>query len=62
MSNQINQILITQGGKKKIKETLQVSYPTIQMALEGKSKSILAERIRLTALNLGGIEVQKVNQ
>lgn len=53
----MNEILIKHKSKKKIKESLNTTYPTIRLALLGDVDTDLAKRIRAKALELGGVEV-----
>lgn len=48
------EILVSHKEKKALKELFNVSYPTIRDALNGKTKSQLANKIRKTALIRGG--------
>ncbi len=54
-----NKILIENGEGKKIKKLLNTTYPTIQVALEGKVTTALHAKIRKLALDRGGVEVVK---
>jgi hypothetical protein len=57
----MNEIIIKHKGKKKIKDALKTSYPTIRLALLGESESKLSSLIRAKALELGGVETGKRN-
>ena len=48
------EILVEHGDKKRIKETFNVTYPTIKEALRYNSMTPLAEKIRRSALSYGG--------
>ena len=51
------EILVNNGDRKELRRLLNVSYPTIRMALQYKSKTALAHKIRETAIKRGGIVV-----
>jgi len=48
------EILVEHGDRKRIKETFNVTYPTIKQVLRYKSNTLLAEKIRRSALSYGG--------
>ena len=51
------EILMNNGDRKKLRELFNVSYPTVSSALKYKSKTLLAYKIRETALEMGGRKV-----
>ncbi len=51
-------ILLNNGQRKVIKEALRCSYPTIAAALKGLSSTLLAQRIREKAIEIGGVEYE----
>jgi hypothetical protein len=57
----MNEILIRFKMKKRIKDELDTTYPTIRLALLGETDTKLAMRIRERALELGGVEIEKQN-
>lgn len=57
--NKMSQILVSSGVKVKIKNLLGFSYPTIREALNGRSNTDNAKKIRTLALELGGVEKPK---
>ncbi|MDR0829661.1 MAG: hypothetical protein LBN95_06080 [Prevotellaceae bacterium] len=58
----INEIILPHGAAKKIKKSLNTTYPTIKSALRGQSVSPLCQKIRQCALHNGGYEVKIINQ
>lgn len=54
----MGEILIKHKVKKRIKESVGASYPTIRLALLGETDTDLAKQIRTKALELGGVEVE----
>ncbi|SHE30383.1 hypothetical protein [Dysgonomonas macrotermitis] len=54
----MSEILVKHSVKKRIKEELNTSYPTVQSALFGMTDTQLAREIREKALQLGGVEVK----
>lgn len=54
----MNEILVSHSVKKRIKEELNTTYPTIRTALFGMTCTALAKEIRAKALQLGGVEVK----
>lgn len=55
----MNRILVDLGGKMRLREIFGVSYPTVRDALNGKTRTALAQRIRRTAIReLGGVEMK----
>lgn len=52
-----NRILTDRGMKKMIREIYHCSFPTIKSALDGSEVTALQKRIRIKALELGGLEV-----
>jgi hypothetical protein len=55
----MNEILLRYKTKKRIKDELNTSYPTIRLALLGETHTKLSARIRAKAIELGGIEIIK---
>jgi len=55
----MKKIIIDHKAKKRIKDALNTSYPTIRLALVGGSDTDLAKRIRAKALELGGVEADR---
>ncbi len=55
------EILVQIGEKGELAKLLQVSYPSVQKALEGRSKSLLSIKIRQTAIERGGVEIPDKN-
>ncbi len=51
------EILVNNGERKVLKELFNTSYPTIQTALQYKSKTALAHKIRTAAIERGGVLV-----
>jgi hypothetical protein len=47
-------ILVDKAIKRNLREAFKVSVPTVNDALNGKTQSDLARRIRKRALDLGG--------
>ena len=55
----MNKILMDLGGKMRLRQIFGVSYPTVRAALNGKTQTALAQRIRRTAVKeLGGVEMK----
>jgi hypothetical protein len=52
-------ILVHHGLRKEIMFKLDTTYPTVKKALEFKTHTPLAQRIRHYALNNGGVLVEK---
>ncbi len=52
----MNKILVNHGERKELAALLRTSEVTVRKALNGKSKSELAKRIRLLAIQRGGVE------
>ena len=52
-----SEILTKRGEVKAIRHLMGVSEPTVIHALQGKTNSVLAERIRKVAIKRGGVEV-----
>ncbi len=55
-------ILVNHGDKQKIMKIFQCSYPTVRTALNGKVNSSLAHKIRKTAIEYGGVEVEIIKK
>ncbi len=51
------EILVPNGAKKKLAKDLNASNPTVRKALSGESKSLLSIKIRMAAIELGGMEM-----
>lgn len=56
------EIIVNHSVKKRIKESLGTSYPTIQKALYGMTDTELAKNIRAKALEMGGVKVEPIKQ
>ncbi len=54
----MNKILVAHGERKELATLLDTSTVTVRKALNGKSKSALAKRIRLLAVERGGVEAK----
>ena len=59
---EMKKILVDYGTRKRLKEEGYGSYPTIQSALDCRTDTVVARRIRQRALQLGGVvmETEKV--
>jgi len=55
---QKKKILVANGDKKALKELFETSYPTVRGALNGKSNTLLSYKIRIAAIERGGLEVE----
>jgi len=55
-----NKLLVDLGVRNKIRAAFNCSYPTISTALNGSENTALQKKIRVMALQLGGIEVKAV--
>lgn len=53
------EILTKRGEIKAIRHLMGVSEPTVIHALQGKTKTDLAVKIRKMAIKRGGVEIQK---
>jgi hypothetical protein len=51
-------ILVEIGEKKALGKLLGASYPTVRVALNGKSDTILLTKIRKAAIERGGMEIE----
>lgn len=51
-------IIVNHSVKKRIKDELNTTYPTIRTALFGMTDTDLAKEIRAKALELGGVKVE----
>ncbi len=59
---EMNEILLKNGGNRsKIAKIFNVSAVTVRNALKGRTNSKLAEKIRKTAIEYGGVEVEDKN-
>lgn len=54
------EILVNNGVRKRIKEVLGCSYPTIREALTYRTSTLLGQRIREVAIELGGVVYESV--
>lgn len=54
----MGEIIVNHSVKKRIKEELNTTYPTIRSALFGMTSTELAKNIRSKALELGGVKVE----
>ena len=52
-----SQILVNDGERKALKEAFNCTYPTVRTALKGISKTALAYKIRVLAIERGGVEI-----
>jgi hypothetical protein len=52
----MNKILVSHGEKKELMRIFNVSHVTVRESLNGKSKSLLAKKIRTAAVKRGGVE------
>lgn len=50
----MKKILIERGKRKEIVESLNTTYATVKTALNGTCDSLISQRIRTKALELGG--------
>lgn len=55
-------IKVDYSVRKEIMKLLNVTYPTIRKALNGKTDTELSKRIRETAMAKGGIELKIVDK
>jgi len=58
----MNKIIVPQGTKGKLQKIFQTSHVTVRRALNGEGESLLRNRIRKAALELGGVEVKIVEK
>lgn len=63
MAEKLNRIVFLEHGKVKVLETeykkiMNISRQTVSAALNGRTRSELALKIRQRALNMGGKEVK----
>lgn len=58
----MSEIIVNHSVKKRIKEELDTTYPTIRSALYGMTKTDKAKAIRAKALELGGVKVEPAKQ
>lgn len=56
------EIIVNHSVKKRIKEELDTTYPTIRTALFGMTNTEKAKAIRAKALELGGVKVEAAKQ
>lgn len=54
----MNKIMVAYGERRAVARILKTSVVTVRKALMGKSKSELARRIRILALERGGVEIK----
>jgi predicted XRE-type DNA-binding protein len=57
--NKINKVKIKTGTRKQIAETFKVSVTTVSLAVNGVTKSYLADKIKIYAVALGGDPIYK---
>lgn len=55
-------IKVDYSVRKEIMKVLNVTYPTIRKALNGKTNTELSKRIRETAIAKGGVELKIINK
>lgn len=55
-------ILVANGEKVFLKKYFKTTYPTVRDALNGKTNSDLAKKIRFVAIKRGGMEQISKNQ
>lgn len=55
-------IKVDYSVRKEIMKLLNVTYPTIRKALNGKTNTELSKRIRETAIAKGGVELKIINK
>jgi len=58
----MNKIIVPQGAKGKLQNIFNTSHVTVRRALNGEGKSLLRDKIRKAALELGGIEVKAIEK
>lgn len=57
-----NKIIVPQGTKGKLQKIFNTSHVTVRRALNGEGDSLLRNKIRKAALELGGIEMKIVDK
>lgn len=57
----MKKILVNDGDKRRLCRMLNVSYPTVRVALSGSEETLLQKRIRTLAIEIGGVEVDTNN-
>jgi hypothetical protein len=50
------EILVRPGDRRKLMDTFKTNYPTVRSALRYRTNTLLAQRIRAAALEMGGAE------
>ncbi len=55
-------IKVDYSVRKEIMKLLNVTYPTIRKALNGKTDTELSKRIRETAIAKGGVELKIIDK
>ncbi|SCD21771.1 Hypothetical protein PSM36_2982 [Proteiniphilum saccharofermentans] len=55
-------IKVDYSVRKEIMKLLNVTYPTIRKALNGKTNTELSKRIRQTAIAKGGVELKIIDK
>lgn len=55
----MSKILVTHGEKKQLMKIFKVSHVTVREALNGRSTSPLAQKIKKAAVERGGVEIEK---
>jgi hypothetical protein len=55
----MDDVVVGSGVKKKLKEEFKVTAKTVRLALEGKTKSVLADNIRAVAIHRHGGRSEK---
>lgn len=58
----MKKILVDHGCKLMLRKLFKCSYPTIRKALDGRSTSHLAYKIRTAALEQGGVLLDEVKE
>lgn len=57
----MSEILVKAGEKSALRKEFRVSWPTVRNALNGRYTGGISGKIRVRALQRGGVEVQKTN-
>lgn len=55
----MSKILVAAGEKAALREEFKVSWPTVRNALNGRYTGGKSGKIRLRAIQRGGVEIQK---
>ena len=61
IENQLPKIYVNHGDKGKLKDFFEVSFGTVQKALDGGRCNPTAIKIREKAIEMGGITSEKIN-